>query len=108
VSPDLKENLGMADMGQKMLLKNIDDYIQRAGVDAPIEDLPAMTDGYRAPEITTLDLRAEGINTIIWACGYNYDASFFQFPVLNQFGLPDAPRGVSNIHPGVYLSVFPF
>jgi putative flavoprotein involved in K+ transport len=108
IAPDLKENLGKADMGQKMLLKNIDDYIQRAGVDAPLEDLPAMTDGYVAPEITTLDLRAEGINTIIWACGYNYDASFFQFPVLNQFGIPDAPNGVSNTHPGLYFVGLPF
>ena len=108
ITPDLKENLGKADMGQKMLLKNIDDYIQRAGVDALLEDIPTMTDGYRAPEITSLDLRAEGINAIIWACGYNYDASFFQFPVLNQFGLPDAPRGVSNIHPGLYFVGIPF
>jgi putative flavoprotein involved in K+ transport len=107
-APDLKENLGKADMGQKMLLKNIDAYIQRAGVDAPLEDLPALTDGYRAPEITTLDLRAEGINTIIWACGYNYDISFFQLPVLNQFGIPDAPNGVSNTYPGLYFVGIPF
>jgi putative flavoprotein involved in K+ transport len=108
LAPDLKENLGKADMGQKMILKNIDAYIQRAGLDAPLEDLPVMMDGYQAPGITALDLQAEGINTIIWACGYSFDASIFQFPVLNPFGLADAPAGISVTYPGVYFAGFPF
>jgi putative flavoprotein involved in K+ transport len=108
LAPDLKENLGKADTGQKFMLKNIDGYIQRAGVDAPPEDLPALMDGYQAPEITTLDLQAEGIHTIIWACGYSYDSSMFQFPVLHQSGLPDAPLGASNTYPGLYFVGFPF
>ena len=108
LAPDLKENLGKADMGQKMILKYFDDYIQRAGVDAPPEDLSVIADGYQAPEITSLDLQAEGINTIIWAIGYIYDASLFQFPVLNQFGLPDAPLGASSSYPGIYFVGFPF
>jgi putative flavoprotein involved in K+ transport len=108
LAPDLKENLGKADQAQKMILRKFDDYIQRAGVNAPPEDLPAMMDGYKAPEITTLDLQAEGISTIIWACGYSYDASMFKFPVLNQFGLPDAPSGASSTYPGLYFVGFPF
>ena len=108
LAPDLKENLGKADTGQKMILKNIDDYIQRAGLDAPVEDLPVMTDGYQAPEITTLDLQAEEINTIIWACGYTYGSSIFRMPVLNRFGLPDAPLGDSTVYPGLYFVGFPF
>jgi putative flavoprotein involved in K+ transport len=95
LAPDLKENLGKADMAQKM-------------VDAPQEDPPAMMDGYAAAEITTLDLQAEGISTIIWACGYSYDSSMFKFPVLNQFGFPDAPTGASSTYPGLYFVGFPF
>jgi putative flavoprotein involved in K+ transport len=95
-------------MGQKLIVKRLDDYIQRAGVDAPPEDLPVWMDGYQTPEITSLDLEAEGINSIIWACGYSYDSSIFQFPVLNQFGLPDAPSGVSSTYPGLYFVGFPF
>jgi putative flavoprotein involved in K+ transport len=107
-APDMKENLAKADMAQKMIQKNFDEYIQRAGIDAPSEDTPSMMDGYEAPEITTLDLHAEGINTIIWACGYSYDASIFKFPVLNQFGIPDAPMGASSTYPGLYFVGFPW
>ena len=107
-APDLKENLGKMDAGQKFLLKNLDDYIQRAGVNAPPDDLPVMMDGYQAPEITALDLQAEGISTIIWACGYEYGSSIFRMPVLNQFGLPDAPLGDSITYPGLYFVGFPF
>ncbi len=105
-APDLKDNLQKADAGQKLIVKSIDDYIQRAGVDAPSEDLPAMTDGYQAPELTELDVRAEGINTIIWASGYEYDSAIFRMPMLNSFGLPDAPYGVSKTCPGLYFAGF--
>ncbi len=107
-APDLKENLGKADTAQKMILKAFDDYIQRAGLDAPLEDLPVMTDGYQAPEIRVLDMQAEGINTIIWACGYEYGSSIFRMPVLNDFGLPDAPHGDSLTYPGLYFVGFPW
>ncbi|HEX2980346.1 MAG TPA: NAD(P)-binding domain-containing protein [Anaerolineaceae bacterium] len=108
LAPDLKDNLSKADMGFKFLTQNFDAYIQRTGVDAPMEDAQEWTDGYQAPEITTLDPRAEGIHTIIWASGYTYDASIFQFRVLNQYGLPDAPQGFSPVSPGLYFVGFPF
>lgn len=108
IAPDLRENLTKADMGQKFILNRIDDYIERSGLDAPKEERPSAMDGYQSPETTSLDLQAEGISTIIWACGYNYDSSIFQFPVLDKFGLPDAPGGVSNSHPGLYFVGFPF
>jgi putative flavoprotein involved in K+ transport len=108
LAPDLKENLAKADMGQKFILKNIDSYIQRERINAPDEELPAMTDGYQAPEITAVDLQAEGISAVIWACGYRYDSSIFRFPVLNAYGFPDAPLGVSQTYPGLYFVGFPF
>ncbi len=108
-APDLKTNLDKADTGQKLMINNIDDYIRRAGVDAPLEEIPTLTDGYQAPEITSLDLRREAIRTIIWSSGFSYDASIFQFPVLkNQSGLPDAPQGASRTYPGLYFAGFPF
>lgn len=108
LDPDLKENLSKADKGQEMMLTAYDNYIQRAGIDAPPEEHPAAVDAYQAPEITSLDLQAEGISAIIWACGYSYDTSFFTFPVLNRFGLPDAIRGASSAYPGLYFVGFPF
>lgn len=108
LAPDLKENLGKADTGQKFILNLVDEYIRRTGVDAPLEELPVLTDGYQSPEITILDLQAEAIHTIIWASGYSYDASIFQFSVLDSFGLPDAPLGASQAYPGLYFVGFPF
>jgi putative flavoprotein involved in K+ transport len=108
LAPDVRENLGKADMGQKLMLKNIDGYIQRDHITAPTEDIEELQDGYQAPDVTTLDLQAEGVSTIIWACGYTYDSSIFQFPVRNKFGLPDAPFGASGTYPGLYFVGFPF
>ncbi len=108
IAPDLNENLVKADMGQKFLLKTIDDYIQRAGLNASPEEFPVAADAYQAQEIITLDLQAEGISTIIWCCGYSYDSSIFQFPVLNQYGFPDAPQGASPVYPGLYFVGIPF
>ena len=107
-APDLIENLGKADAGQKFILNYVDRYIQRTNVAAPADEIPVLEDGYQAPEVTSLDLHAEGINTIIWACGYTYDASIFEFPIVNQFGFPDAPSGVSHTYPGLYFAGFPF
>ncbi len=108
LAPDLKENLGKADQAQKMILNRFDEYIRLAGVDAPLEDPPAIMDGYQAPQITSLDLHAEGINTVIWACGYTYDSSIFKFPFLDQFGIPKAPYGVSSTNPRLYFVGLPF
>lgn len=107
-APDLKENLGKADTAQKMILKGFDEYIQRLGLDAPPEEIPVMMDGYQAPEIRSLDLQAEGIQTIIWAGGYEYGSSIFRMPVLNDSGLPDAPLGDSLTYPGLYFVGFPW
>ena len=107
-APDLKENVTKADMGQKFLLKRIDDYILREKLDAPMEELPSQMDAYKAQEFSSLNLEKEGISTIIWACGYSYDPSIFPFPVLDRFGLPDAPMGASTVHPGLFFIGFPF
>jgi putative flavoprotein involved in K+ transport len=104
---DLMENLRKSDSAEKMMLKTIDDFIQRAGVNAPQEQILEQMDAYQAPESTVLDLLAEGISTIIWASGYQYDLSIFPFPILNEFGLPVTQRGVSN-YLGLYIIGIPF
>ena len=104
---DLIENLNKSDGGEKMLLRSIDEFIQRTGLNTPQEQILELADAYQAPESTALDLPAEGISTIIWACGYHYDASIISLPILNEFGFPAAQRGVSN-YPGLYFAGIPF
>jgi putative flavoprotein involved in K+ transport len=107
-APDLHENLTKADMGQKILLQNIDDYIARSRIDAPPSDIESSADAYLSPEIASLDLSAEGIRSIIWGCGYTFSPSIFPFSVLDRNGMPDAPNGISIAYPGLYFAGFPF
>jgi putative flavoprotein involved in K+ transport len=107
VAPDVKDNLARADQAEQFLLKSIDDYIQRAGIDAPEDHPPVLTDAYRMPEVLALDLRAESIGTIIWACGYTYDASLVQLPIYDEFGLPRTRHGAAEL-PGLYYVGLPW
>jgi putative flavoprotein involved in K+ transport len=78
----------------------IDTYIDRAGIDAP----PAETDDvrYHPQAPAALDLRREGISTIIWATGYDLDYRWIEAPILDEFGYPKHVRGVSAV-PGLYF-----
>jgi len=52
--------------------------------------------------VTTLDLRAAGVTSVIWATGYGFDYSWVQLPVLDSFGYPIQQRGVTGF-PGLYF-----
>jgi putative flavoprotein involved in K+ transport len=73
LSPDLKESLARSDKAEAEITRMIDQHIEKNGIDAPQETLPKHQDGYALEEITELDLKTEGINTIIWAMGYKFD-----------------------------------
>ena len=68
----------------------------------PEEKVTIMDDGYRAPEIPSLDLLAEGVSAIIWANGYSNDFSLVQLPLLDPYGYPATDRGVTQ-YPGLYF-----
>lgn len=104
---DLKENLAKADKVESELVKMVDDYISRTGLDLPAESLPVLRDGFAAPEIPTLDLQAAGVTSIIWAVGYRFDFSMVRLPVLDADGFPIQHRGVTD-YPGLYFIGLPF
>lgn len=104
-APDLKENLDKAVQGGAFMLRNIDEYIAKSGLPVPAETLPVERDAYQAPEITQLDLQAEGIQSIIWACGFYFDASPVELPLVDSFGFPLSKRGVTP-YPGLYTLGF--
>ena len=107
LAPDLYENLAKADgfelQGQKM----IDGYIQANALDAPLDELPQLRDGYQQPVIEELDLRASSINTVIWATGYKFDFSLVKLPILNETGFPLQTGGVTA-HEGLYFVGMPW
>ncbi len=107
LAPDLKQNLERADRIEADILKQIDDFIAREGLEAPRESLPALRDGYEVEEISTLDLAAAGIYTIIWAMGYAFDFNMVRLPVCDPYGYPIQNRGVTG-HPGLFFMGLPW
>ena len=100
--PDLKESLARVDRSEADITAMIDQYIEKNGVKVSPEVLPRHQDGYSAKEITELDLKAEGISTVIWAIGYNFDYSLVKLPVTDEDGYPIQQRGVTR-YPGLYF-----
>lgn len=107
LAPDLRENLTRSDDFEKEIIKMIDNYIEKSGLDVPSERLPELRDGFDSPLITELDLLAAGISTIIWAAGYSFDFSMVHLPVFDPDGYPLQTRGVTE-YPGLYFVGLPW
>jgi len=107
LAPDLKANLAKADEFEADFCKTVDRYITQKGLDAPREELPELRDGYNAPEILGLDLKAAGITTIIWAMGYSFDFSLVRLPTFDADGFPIQHGGVTN-YAGLYFVGMPW
>jgi len=106
-APDLHDNLARADKFAAEFLKNADAYIATNGIDAPPETLPELRAGYAAEIITTLDLNAAGIRSVIWAMGYRCDYGLVKLPVTDSDGFPITRRGVTDF-PGLYFLGLPW
>jgi putative flavoprotein involved in K+ transport len=107
LTPDLYEKLEKIDKFEIDMLKGIDEFIARNGFDAPEETLPQQVDGYEAPIITELDIRAAGITSLIWSGGYKFDFSWVHLPVFDEDGFPVQQRGVT-VFPGLYFLGMPW
>jgi putative flavoprotein involved in K+ transport len=107
LAPDLKENLAKTDKGEAEIVKLVDEYIDKNGLDAPIETLPELRDGYEAEEIKNLSLKSEGITSVIWATGYKFDLGIVKIPIFDEDGYPMQKRGVTEF-PGLYFIGLPF
>ena len=107
LAPNLHENLAKSDGIEAEIIKLIDGYIARNGLDAPSEELPVLRDGFNAPILDELDLNKAGVHTIIWAMGYRPDFSYTRLPLLDESGFPIHQRGVSR-HPGLYFVGMPW
>ena len=99
----LKNSLVEIDKFVAEVKSNIDKYIVENAIDAePAPTQPPLKDGFASKSVDELDLRTEGINTIIWATGYKFDYGLAKFSVLDEDGYPVQSRGVSDI-PGLYF-----
>ncbi|WP_176560056.1 NAD(P)-binding domain-containing protein [Brevibacillus dissolubilis] len=107
---DLQDNLDKADQFAWTIMKRVDDYVQKHGLDVPEDDLMQRDQELATDEIETvraLDLIEEGITTIIWATGYKPDYSWIDVPVFDHKGFPVHERGVTG-SPGLYFVGLPW
>lgn len=106
-APDVHECLAKADAFEARVQQMIDGFVAANGLDAPPDELPRLDDGFAQPVIERIDLRAEGITSVIWATGYRHDYRMLKLPVLDQQGMPVQDRGVTN-QPGLFFAGLPW
>ncbi len=110
-SDDVAENIRQGDENSATLRGKIDDYIARNGIAAPpATDDPAEVVPPRipSPPITSLDLAARGVSTIVWCTGFDGDFSWLKVP--GAIGTDQQPRQVDSIGgaSGVYFAGLDF
>jgi putative flavoprotein involved in K+ transport len=99
---DLTDNLAQADEFATEFQQAVDMLIEKAGMQAPREEIAEDRAGYDMQPIADLDLDDAGIKTIIWATGYTFDYSWIDFPIYDETGYPVQQRGVTE-KPGLYF-----
>lgn len=109
-APDLAENIAKGDANYLSLLGEADAYVTRNGLDLPEE--PSAREFLPDPDcvkhpILALDLKKEGIASIIWATGFGADYSWLKMEALDGNGRPHHQRGVST-EPGIYFLGLPW
>jgi putative flavoprotein involved in K+ transport len=107
LAPDMKENLSIGDKFEVDFVKQIDEYIESNGVEAPVENLPVLDDDFEAEEILDLDLKTAGITSVIWATGFKFDFGLVKLSAFDEDGYPLHKRGVAEF-PGLYFIGLPF
>jgi len=107
---DLADNISEGDANYLSLLQEADAYIERNGLDLPLEPEAHRIDA--DPEcvstpIRELNLKQAGITSVIWATGYAVDYSWLKADVFHENGKPKHERGVSE-EPGIYFLGLPW
>lgn len=109
-APDLRENIENGDANYLSMLDEADAFITRNGLDLPEEPQARVfgTDPLCVTDpITSLELAATGITSIVWAVGFAFDYGWLQVDAFDEHGRPRHQRGVST-EPGLYFLGLPW
>jgi putative flavoprotein involved in K+ transport len=105
------EAVRFADERSAATKKGIDDYIAAHGLEAPApEDDPGdrpHPDPASLHSPATLDVRREGIGSVVWCIGFTADYSWIDLPACDENGAPIHHGGVSPV-PGLYFTGLPW
>jgi putative flavoprotein involved in K+ transport len=104
--PNLKVNLDGADRVYNGINALIDRYIAEKGIHAPAGS-PYLPVWEPETEVTELDLKAQGITSVIWATGFHPDWSFVGLPIFDGNAYPVHRRGVTSVD-GAYVLGLPW
>ena len=106
---DLPENMNYADRRAAGFRRTVDSYVTSAGiVAAPRDTDPAERTVPAAPRAPlALDIRAEGITSVVWCTGFGPDTAWVDVPVLRGDGFPAHHRGVTA-SAGLYVAGYPW
>jgi putative flavoprotein involved in K+ transport len=106
---DLVKTVAAADVKLASLLSRLDRVANSSGLDGLVENRepfePLWPDFVEAP--TELDVRAAGIETVVWATGYRRTYSWLKLPLLDARGELRHHGGVTPCT-GVYALGLPF
>jgi putative flavoprotein involved in K+ transport len=106
---DLAENMRYADRRAAGFRRAVDSYVAGAGIAAaPPDTDPAELPLPQIPDAPlALDIRAEGITSVVWCTGFGPDTGWVHVPVLRADGLPVHHRGLTA-SPGLYVAGYPW
>lgn len=99
---DLPATTAAAEARLRRTLARVDEHVATVGLDAEVpapDDIPpvVLTGG---PE--SLDLRASGISTVVWATGFQFRYPWLNVPVVDGAGEIKQYKGVTS-SPGMYV-----
>ena len=108
---DAVQHVKFADKFSQKIKKMIDDHITENKLSAPEAhydeaDIPD-ADASCASPITSLDLKENNINTIIWSTGFDHDHSYIKLPVFDDKGKLKHKDGIPEF-PGLYFLGYPW
>jgi putative flavoprotein involved in K+ transport len=109
--PNAAQHIQFADDSSKRLKEMIDEFITNKNLSAPAAhrdeaDMPD-TEFSCVPGITSLNLKENNINSIIWATGLNHDYSYIKLSVIDNEGKLKHKNGKTET-PGLYFLGYPW
>jgi putative flavoprotein involved in K+ transport len=109
--PNAAEHVKFADEFSKKIKDMIDEFIQKNGIDAPPPEKDEADEpdpsASCASDISELNLKENGISSIVWTTGFGADFSWIKIPVLDDKGNPEHVNGITKAK-GVYFLGFPW
>ena len=107
ISNDCDQSLEAADQYAYDFRSSVDQFIENTGtfatqpIKAEFQGEPSGFIGTRT-NVKEMDLNAKGIRTVIAATGFEYDFSWIEPAILDNFGYPITNRGVTDVK-GLYF-----